>query len=208
MKVEQPHSERPYHHGDLRATLIRVTGILLEREGPEAVSFRAVCRAAGVSQAAPYNHFQGREDLLAAVAEAGYRRLALSQAQALDRPSARERLVALGLDHLRFADDNPQLYRLMFTGFLADWNAHPQALAARGVAEGPMRGALADLLALYGGEAGFDACLLAWQALLHGLAMMCIDPATLLPAGRRRAEVVAAAIALFVNGMAPRAAGR
>ena len=58
-----------YHHGDLRAALLASAARLLEEEGAEAVSFRAIARDVGVSQTAPYNHFDSKEHLLAKVAE-------------------------------------------------------------------------------------------------------------------------------------------
>ena len=41
----------------------------------EALSLRAVARAAGVSQTAPYRHFENRRALVAGVAEDGFARL-------------------------------------------------------------------------------------------------------------------------------------
>src|SRR5690242_3521199 len=105
---------RPYHHGDLRRALIAAAITLLEREGAKALSFRAVARAAGVSQAAPYNHFSGKEDLLATLAEAGFRTLAVWQAETAARqPEPLERMVGLGLDYIGLAVARTQLYRLM-----------------------------------------------------------------------------------------------
>lgn len=42
---------------------------MLESDGAEKLSFRAVARAAGVSQTAPYNHFANKADLLRTLAE-------------------------------------------------------------------------------------------------------------------------------------------
>jgi AcrR family transcriptional regulator len=40
-----------YHHGDLRRALLDAAVAILEREGPAALSLRAVAREAGVSPA-------------------------------------------------------------------------------------------------------------------------------------------------------------
>ncbi len=65
-----------YHHGDLRAALIR-TGLQLAREdGAAAVGVREATRRAGVSARAAYRHFADRDALVQAVAQ-----------QALDRMS-------------------------------------------------------------------------------------------------------------------------
>src|SRR5437868_3207066 len=52
-KKRRPVPTRPsYHHGDLKAALLAAAGRLLEEEGAEAVSFRAIARDVGVSQTA------------------------------------------------------------------------------------------------------------------------------------------------------------
>lgn len=167
---------RPYHHGDLRRALIAAAMTLLEREGAEALSFRAVARAAGVSQAAPYNHFSGKEDLLATLAEAGFRALAISQAEtAAQQSEPFERMVGLGLDYIGFAMAHPQLYRLMFGVGVADWHAYPLVSEAKHATFAPTRTALAGYLAANTPlEIREQAAVAAW-ALVHGLAMLRID---------------------------------
>src|SRR5689334_3072606 len=83
--VRKPAAARGYHHGDLRSALVVAAAALLERDGAEALSFRGVARAAGVSQAAPYNHFAGREELLATIAEQGFCTLEAAQIAAAER---------------------------------------------------------------------------------------------------------------------------
>jgi AcrR family transcriptional regulator len=51
-----------------RGRLLRVAREILERDGPAALTLRAVGAAAGVSRGAPYRHFTDKSDLLAAVA--------------------------------------------------------------------------------------------------------------------------------------------
>src|SRR5471030_1466849 len=65
-----------YHHGALRAALIRSAREILESEGYEALTLRAAARRAGVSQAAPYNHFADKAALLAAIAALGFKEFA------------------------------------------------------------------------------------------------------------------------------------
>ena len=67
-----------YHHGDLRAALLRATTALVKKSGPEAVTMRAVATRAGVSEAAPYHHFADKEALFAAVVEAEHAAVAAS----------------------------------------------------------------------------------------------------------------------------------
>src|SRR5919107_731159 len=70
-----PARRKTYHHGDLRQALLDAALELLRAEGAAALTLRAVARAAGVSQAAPYRHFADRGALVAAVAEEGFERL-------------------------------------------------------------------------------------------------------------------------------------
>ena len=66
---------RAYHHGDLRAALIQAALAMLEQDGAAGLSLRAVAKAVGVSEAAPYHHFADKEALERALAAEGFGRL-------------------------------------------------------------------------------------------------------------------------------------
>jgi AcrR family transcriptional regulator len=199
---------RPYHHGDLRRALIAAATELLEREGAEALSFRAVARTAGVSQSAPYNHFTGKEDLLATVAEAGFRALGTAQAETAARASAGEdRLIALGLSYIGFAADHPQLYRLMFGVGVPDWHAYPQVSEAKQASFAPIRAALGeDFPSNHDATALEHAALAAW-GLAHGLAMLRIDGSLARRDAPDKPLPEQAALRLFARGLAHALAG-
>jgi AcrR family transcriptional regulator len=72
----RPSSERPYHHGNLRAELIEASFDLLAEHGLAEFSVAKAARAVGVSTASPYRHFADRDHLLAAVAAQAARELA------------------------------------------------------------------------------------------------------------------------------------
>jgi AcrR family transcriptional regulator len=194
-----------YHHGDLKRALTEAARSLLEHDGPEAISFRAIARAAGVSQTAPYNHFQSKEDLLATVAAAGFRELEQSQfAAAAAARSGRDRLAALARDYVRFALKRPQLYRLMFGVGISDWRAHPVAAEAKRASFVPIRRVLAE----YRNKGEADAepidtdAVAAW-CLVHGLSMLLID-GSLDPAKRSEGNeeaLIDAVVARFVTGL-------
>lgn len=57
-----------YHHGDLRAALVRSSLELIAERGVAGFSVAEAARRANVSPGAPYRHFPERESLLAAVA--------------------------------------------------------------------------------------------------------------------------------------------
>lgn len=105
---------KPYHHGDLRRALLEAALRVLDREGPGALSLRAVAREAGVSPAAPYHHFKDKSDLIAAVAASGFDRMYVALKAELDAtPPDGDRLTALGLAFVCFARENPALYQVM-----------------------------------------------------------------------------------------------
>ncbi|MFD8985851.1 TetR/AcrR family transcriptional regulator [Streptomyces sp. NPDC059564] len=104
-----------YHHGALRQALIDGAREILAERGHEQFSLNEVARRAGVSTAAPYRHFSGKDELLAAVAAQGYATLYESlKATAADTAGARERLLRLGGAYVRFAHDHPDLFVTMF----------------------------------------------------------------------------------------------
>jgi AcrR family transcriptional regulator len=106
---------KPYHHGDLSRALVLAGRRILEKEGPDALSLRAVAREAGVSPAAPYHHFKDKGDLLLSVASEGWHELgeAIVAAKAAAH-TPREGLREIGAAYVRFARENPALYRLMY----------------------------------------------------------------------------------------------
>jgi AcrR family transcriptional regulator len=76
---------------------------------------RTVAARAGVSNAAPYRHFQDREALMAAVATVGFDRLLESLRRARESASEGEEPLANATAYLSFASKNIGLYRVMFT---------------------------------------------------------------------------------------------
>lgn len=59
--------EKSFHHGDLKRVLFDVALKLLDRDGVDGVTIRAVAREAGVSHGAPVNHYRDRKALLTAL---------------------------------------------------------------------------------------------------------------------------------------------
>ena len=63
-------SKKAYHHGDLRMALLKAAAHLIETDGIDAVTMRALSQQVGVSRTAAYRHFANKTDLLGAVAAA------------------------------------------------------------------------------------------------------------------------------------------
>jgi len=105
-----------YHHGDLRAALVRAALELLEESGASELSLRGVARRAGVAPSAPYRHYPDRDALLSAVAAVGYRELTEKLATAHPSPSTPDDLAAVAVAYVEFARQRPALFRVMFGG--------------------------------------------------------------------------------------------
>ena len=105
---------KPYHHGDLRRALILTAEAVLEREGPNALSLRAVAREANVSPAAPYHHFKDKNELLDAVGADGFAQLKVAMATAISKAAAEDKRSAIGVAYVEFSQANPALFRVMY----------------------------------------------------------------------------------------------
>ncbi|MCP2680362.1 TetR/AcrR family transcriptional regulator [Maricaulaceae bacterium NA33B04] len=103
---------RGYHHGEVRSAALDAALDLLERNGPDAVTMRAVAKAVGVDHRALYRHFPDREALLSAVAATGYEALL----KAFGAPGKASRpLHAAFAAYIDFALARPHLHALMLT---------------------------------------------------------------------------------------------
>ena len=127
-----------YHHGDLRAALIKAATAEIERGGHENLSLRELADSVGVSRGAPYRHFADRRALLAAVAADGFERLTAIYRKAMmgSGKTPQDRLAAAGRGYLRFAAKRPQMFRLMFVSdLLGGGTVPPDAALAKAAGE-------------------------------------------------------------------------
>lgn len=157
-------SRRGYHHGGLRAEMLRISAEILDRSGPASLTLREAARRAGVSHSAPYRHFADRDALLAEVAAQSF-----AQLGAALRAAAAAGGAHVARAYLRFALAYPRRYRLMFAG-----DTSPPG---RGGFDGPR----AEILRVLGDsipglgspEQARRAATASW-ALLHGLAELLL----------------------------------
>jgi len=118
-----------YHHGDLANALVNAALKLVEQGGAEAVSLRDLTQSLGVSRAAPYRHFEGRDALLAAVAARGFEDLNAEYEAALAAPGDGQAILyATAKVFFGFAARRPGLYRLMFQSDLLNRTPPPAVL--------------------------------------------------------------------------------
>jgi AcrR family transcriptional regulator len=162
-------SRATYHHGDLRAALVRAAMELLEEGGETALSLRAVARRAGVSPAAPYRHYADREALVSAVATVGYLELAERLAAAHASPSTPEQLASVAIAYVQFALERPALFRIMF-GEPCDRD-NDERVAATAAVTAYVRSIAQRTFP----QADAEALATAIWALVHGLAFLHLD---------------------------------
>ena len=174
-----------YRHGDLRNALLAV-GLELARDGgPDAVVLREATRRAGVAPNAAYRHFADRGALLEAVCAAAQARLAIAIEAELAAPPdtgdpverARARLRAVGTGYLRFAQDEPGLFRTFWVPADLTQAGDPARAGRSGLTPYQHLSAALDGLVAASAlpaERRPGAEFLAWSA-VHGLALLLID---------------------------------
>ncbi|MGV6838876.1 MAG: TetR/AcrR family transcriptional regulator [Planktomarina sp.] len=133
-------AKQGYHHGNLRQALVDAALLLIEEKGPTGFTLSEAAKRAGVTPAAVYRHFEGREDLIAEAALQGYRIFGQLMEFAYDggRPSDLAAFEATGRAYLAFARRYPGHYVAMFeSGISIQRNSdlHTAASRANGVLE-------------------------------------------------------------------------
>jgi AcrR family transcriptional regulator len=178
MRHHTDRPERRYHHGDLRNALLQAGLEILDADGIEAVTLRAIAARAGVSHAAPAHHFGNIKGLTTALAAIAFDRLYMSVQAAIDAAPKRavDQLRAAGKGYVRFAEDNPGLFRLMFTSSLLE-HADQELRQASGRAYQQLVDIAAPAAALRGGSGEEDVTAVALQlwCTVHGFAHLLLE---------------------------------
>lgn len=197
-------NRRRYHHGDLRPALVSGARRMLETGGARGLTLRALAAEVGVSQPALYRHFAGKDDLLQAVADAGFTDFGCalrSAIQGMEDPRAR--LQAAGATYVRYAAANPEWFRL--------WSSRDQSEARGGRPEAremgfgvvaPVYEALAELVPP--DDSRYHPLFRALWGLAHGLSGLVVERGfQLVERDEERIEAAESAIAAFVELLPP-----
>ena len=168
---------KPYHHGDLRSAVLAAAEKILETEGVDALTLRAVARMVGVSHTAPKNHFGDLEGLLSELAAVGYRRFGAALSGAMERAGAdpRQRLKAMGLAYVAFARKYPGLFVLMYRSDRLDMNAPGLRGAIEGTRQSLRNATTSAAPGVPLAPLQLAARATASWALVHGFAMLLLD---------------------------------
>ena len=166
-----------YHHGDLRNALLGAALDIAAEEGLDGLSLRAVAARAGVSHAAPAHHFPTLKHLMTALAALAFERFRATMQDEIDLAprTAKGGLAGAGDGYVRFAREQPQLFRLMFSPTRLDWT--DAGLRAAGQAAYGTLAAVCAPVAEARGETGPQARrrleLLVWSC-VHGYAQLLL----------------------------------
>ena len=190
----QPKPARPYHHGDLRAALLRAAVDAIGQAGPAGMSLRDVARRAGVSHAAAAYHFGDKAGLLTAVAAQGYRMLTQELQNARDSGRG---FLEVGVAYVRFAVSHRAHFEVMY---------RPELYRPD---DAEVREARAGAAVLLYGTASPDSGQLAAGAaawsLVHGLATLWLN-GNLPPQLGTDPEEITRRVAPYLTGPASRGA--
>jgi AcrR family transcriptional regulator len=212
-----PSDRKGYHHGNLKEALIEAARRFIAERGLGGFTLVDAARLAGVTPAALYRHFQGRDALVSEVAGRGFTLLAERLGRAVrGGGSPIERFTRMGEAYLAFAEEEPGFYAAMFAPHGPDeagfgvWGPPPGSAAT------PRPSAAFALLVealiqtFPDGFGGVDPRFVAIEvwALSHGLATL--DAAGQLPKGPGlpdKYELLRAGVVALVQGVAQGGAG-
>lgn len=116
-----------YHHGDLKNALIQAGVQVLASKGVNGLSLREVAKRAGVSHSAPYAHFADKQALIAAIATEGHTHIhdAITTIFEQYPDDPLQQLIETGCAYLRFGLDEPDLFKITFSGVVEQEHNHP-----------------------------------------------------------------------------------
>lgn len=171
-------SPKSYHHGNLRTELLDTAIEQLRAGDADDLSLRALARAVGVSQTAPYRHFADKGELLAAMATRGYRDLLAALHAAGDQTPDCPTRQLMGFAHayVDYAAGQPQLFKLMFGPAVQPAEKYPELREASRETFGLVQAILHQGMELgQFREQNYVYLANAAWAGIHGLATLRVD---------------------------------
>jgi AcrR family transcriptional regulator len=209
-----PFDRQGYHHGNLKEALIEAAQRFIAERGLGGFTLADAAKLVGVTPAALYRHFRGREALVAEVAFRGFDELAKRLGRTLQTDGTPlERFTRMGEAYLAFAEQEPGFYAAMFSARPSDGEAgaapHGKASQDAACEPGKTTGSAFDLLVqalsqtFPDGFQDVDARFIAIEvwALSHGIATL--DAAGQLPKGPGlpdKYELLRAGVLALVHG--------
>ena len=158
---------KSYHHGNLKEELIACACRLCERDGYTKLSIRSLAKESGVSQTAPYRHFETKEALYASVATNGFKKLSKACHIDTKKNVSKKQLVEIGCRYIEFGLENANTYDLMFGTAVGNFADYPELLEAANKTYDNMQSSFSKLAKDSDDIIAFK-CLTLWS-MVHGL---------------------------------------
>ena len=160
---------------DVRSSILEASIALMNEGGLGSLSMREVARRAGVSHQAPYHYFADREAILAELAGDGFDRLYdyMVSAIGLARDKAGKNR-AMGEAYIRFALNNPEVFRLMFRCEMVDVANYPEAKEKADKCFQLVADTLGAVITADKTSADLAPVIAAWST-AHGLATLMLE---------------------------------
>ena len=158
---------KSYHHGNLKQELIDCACRLCERDGYTKLSIRSLAKESGVSQTAPYRHFETKEALYASVATDGFKKLSKACYIDADEKITKKDLVEIAYRYIEFGLKNANTYDLMFGTAVGNFAEYPELLESANSTYENMRLSFSKLASDSDDVIAFK-CITLWS-MVHGL---------------------------------------
>jgi AcrR family transcriptional regulator len=175
----RPVEEAPYHHGALHEALLKAAEKVLERDGLQGLTLRAVAREAGVSHAAPTHHFGDLTGLVSDLAAIGFRQFNAAMAAAdSSGPSPLDKAMARAKAYVAYARAHPGMYGLMFRTERLDMtrpSLHEAASASFAGLAGSIGASRHEQIAAEALSLDQAAAIARAWSLVHGFTMLLLD---------------------------------
>jgi AcrR family transcriptional regulator len=174
-----PGDDTPYHHGALHEALLKAAETVLERDGLQGLTLRAVAREAGVSHAAPTHHFGDLTGLVSELAAIGFRQFNAAMAAAGSvTGSLMEKAMARAKAYVAYARAHPGMYGLMFRTERLDMtrpSLHEAAHASFAGLAGAIGASRHEQIAAEALSLDQAAAIARAWSLVHGFTMLLLD---------------------------------
>ena len=114
--------QKQYHHGDLKNLLIKSVIEAVKNNNLEKFSIREAARILEVSPAAPYNHFNDKQELILASIYFCKNEFInyLKNKILINKSHTNKKLAIIGKSYLQYANDNPEVFIFMFSQTLSN----------------------------------------------------------------------------------------
>ena len=176
--------KKNYHHGDLKNALIDASIEILKSEGYLSLTLRKVAKKAGVSQSAPYRHFQELEELFAEIATRGFHMLAdnLNRVREKYEKYPLIQFRESGIKYVEFAISNSDLFQIMYGNQIENHSKYMELSRAENETYQILKRILQDCMKqnLIKKEPIEKIAMTAWT-MVHGVAILIIGKHSMFP---------------------------